>query len=161
MKNKYQCLLLNADYTPIGIVNWQKAITLIYRNVVYTLKYHSKKVKDSSGREWVLPSVIVIYKYVHRQRYKVGLSTRNILLRDNYKCVYCGITLDNSNYSIDHVIPRSKGGKHIWTNVVSSCKRCNAKKGNKIIQFETPKEPKSYYGLVKDMPSEWKEYCDY
>ena len=144
-------LLLNLDYTPLVIINWTKCIVLQMKKAIIPLEYHTKTIRDGSGRMWPVARVAIIKKYV--KRHKVPLSKKNIFLRDKV-CVYCG---SNKDLTIDHVIPTSKGGKHEWTNVVAACKSCNLKKGNKVPNpMIYPKAPLSV-GFGLDL-SEWPEY---
>ena len=78
-----------------------------------------------------LPLHIILKKYVHIQYREISPSRKNIFNRDDYTCQYCSCKLDYSTATVDHILPRGKGGKHEWTNVATSCLKCNRKKGNR------------------------------
>jgi 5-methylcytosine-specific restriction endonuclease McrA len=80
-----------------------------------------------------LPRVIILTKYVHIPFSIATPTKRNICKRDNHQCAYCGKQLKDSEATIDHIVPRSKGGKHEWTNVAIACSRCNCKKGSRSL----------------------------
>ncbi len=123
------CVVLNGDYTFLCLVNWKKAMQLVLSEKVTVLKYSDRLVR-TVGEAFKVPAVLVLIK-VMRSVYKgkVPFSKKNILIRDRHKCAYCGKS--GSNLTIDHVIPRSKGGKTDFDNCVASCKNCNQKKGAK------------------------------
>jgi len=124
-------LLLNADYTYLNSVSWQKAICLIVKGKVKVLKYTKRIIKNFEGTvEMYIPSVMKLVKIIRTlYRIKVPFSKKNVLIRDMYTCMYCGVK--DKKLTIDHIIPRSKGGKSTFENCVSACKSCNSKKGNK------------------------------
>ena len=123
-------LVLNASYEPLNITTWRRAIILMLKGKAESLEedstftiHHGKK----------LPTVIRLRYYVKVPYREVALTRKNILLRDNNSCQYCNYK--GSELSIDHVIPRSRGGTDNWENVATACLRCNVQKGNK-----TPEE---------------------
>lgn len=91
---------------------------------------HCYEIKTGSG-VFHLPSALVLVNYVFIPFSLARPSKRNIIRRDNSECQYCGCHVSRESVTIDHVIPKSRGGKHEWTNVVVSCKKCNAKKSNR------------------------------
>ncbi len=112
------------------------------------------------------PSVIRMVYLIKRPRPKVRLSRREVFLRDNYTCQYCGVR--TKDLTLDHVIPRHRGGKHTWENLVSACRACNHRKGNKRPEeahmklLRAPYEPKAsnYYVLYRHIQSydEWRKF---
>jgi len=122
-------LVLNATHMPINITSWQRAMTLLYKGRAAAVVYNGKMI---NGR-FRLPEIIRLSKYVPRPYTDVVLSRRNIYLRDNHTCQYCGKA--GSNLTIDHVVPKSRGGADSWENMVVCCARCNNRKGSK-----TPEE---------------------
>ena len=92
-----------------------------------------------------LPAVVKLNKYFRTHPRKVKFSRQNLYYRDNYTCQYCHKPMPASLLTYDHVVPRSKGGKTCWTNVVTACTRCNLKKGNKLLHqssFRLEREPR-------------------
>jgi 5-methylcytosine-specific restriction endonuclease McrA len=130
-----QTVLLNADYSFLNVINWQRAIKLIVRNKVEVVEEYADKVISNAEKtvQFLMPKVLRLVNLVRSvYKNKVKFSKRNVLVRDGYACIYCG---SQSNLTLDHVIPRSKGGKSNFENCVTCCRDCNFKKGNR-----TPKE---------------------
>lgn len=124
------CVLLNGDYSFLGLVDWKKAMGLMFAEKVRVLKY-SDRVIHGVSRTFRAPAVAVLIKVV-RSIYKgrVPFSRRNVLVRDRYTCSYCG-TRDRA-ITMDHVVPRSGGGKSDFDNCVACCHACNQKKGPRL-----------------------------
>lgn len=121
------CILLNGDYTYLCLVDWKKAMHLVFADKVKVLKY-SNRIIQGVGKVFRAPAVLVLIKVVRSvYRGKVPFSKKNILVRDRLACVYCG--KKGKPLTIDHVIPRSKGGNTSWENCVASCSACNKNKG--------------------------------
>lgn len=162
-------LLLNADYTPMKVIDWKKAVTLLYvKQVVREVDfYQNMKIRDGR-RSYPVPAIIVLKKYA-KKNYMVKCSRRNILVRDQMTCQYCSKKFSPDNLNMDHIIPlshwTSKENPTNFMNVVASCYVCNNKKGNKlgIKPIKEPHIPNSVeltlginpYGSV---PIEWKPY---
>ena len=129
-------LLLNADYSYLTVINWRRAVCLMFQNKVEILKPGTREVANS-GRTYVItiPQILRLIKLV-RSIYKnrVPFTKKNVIIRDNWACVYCGND-DRKNLTIDHMVPRSRGGKDNFENCLASCIKCNNKKGNR-----TPRE---------------------
>ncbi len=121
-------LVLNQDYQAIAICSVERAFVLVYlRKAELVLSREDRKVRSIS-RSFPFPSIIRLYRYVHIPYRKVALSRANIFKRDGNQCVYCGTKND---LTVDHVIPRSMGGKDTWENLVTACQTCNTRKGNR------------------------------
>jgi 5-methylcytosine-specific restriction endonuclease McrA len=120
-------LVLNLDFNPISICTVQRAFLLVYLNKAELVKEKENQVIHTVTREYVMPSVIKLKKYINIPYRSVLLSRENIFKRDSYTCQYCGSPKD---LTMDHVIPKSRGGKTTWDNLITACKRCNAKKGD-------------------------------
>jgi len=127
-----QTILLNSDYSYLGNVKWEKAICLIVKGKVEVLKYTKRVIKNFDGSVIMkIPSVMRLIKFIRTLfRTKVPFSKRNVIIRDEFKCAYCGA--ESKRLTIDHVLPRSKGGKSSFENCVAACKKCNSEKGNKL-----------------------------
>jgi len=126
-------LLLNADMSFHSFVHWQRAICLSLSNVVNVLERYEDEVRTVSFSIRI-PAVLQLRKYVKR-RPRVKMTRANLLARDKYQCLYCGDKLKMSEFTQDHVIPSSEGGRRTWENIASSCLPCNHKKRNR-----TPKQ---------------------
>ena len=123
-------LVLNATYEPLGVVANRRALILVLNSRATSVE-DSEEVLHHAHGSLALPSVIKLNKFVRiPYRHSVPLSRRAIFARDGGRCVYCGATAT----SIDHVIPRSRGGEHVWENVVSACHRCNHIKADKNLK---------------------------
>lgn len=123
-------LILNATYEPLGVVSERRALILVLNSRAVMVE-DSGNVVHFTGGQMALPSVIRLTKYVRvPYRHSVPLSRRAIFARDGGRCVYCTATAT----SIDHVVPRSRGGSHIWENVVSACHKCNHLKADRQLK---------------------------
>lgn len=149
-KLKNQILVLNADYAPLNIVSKRKAI-------LYVIK---KKVQVLSNR------VVRLLNYIRLPYNRLmanNVSRKAIFTRDNHTCAYCK---SKENLTVDHIIPQSRQGEDIWENLITSCLRCNLKKGNRTpkeagmqLHFQ-PYKPYNKMSLTihSSNVSEWKEY---
>jgi len=138
-----KALVLNASYEPLGVISDRRALILVL-NQRATVIEDSETVYHFVGGEMILPSVIRLTKFVKiPYRHGVPLSRRAIFARDGGRCVYCNAEAT----SLDHVIPRSRGGQHVWENVVSACHKCNFFKADKFLKEtglklkNAPREP--------------------
>ena len=124
-----QALVLNATYEPIGVVSGKRALILALSEKVDVLA-ESGEVIASERLRLGIPSVVRL-RYFVRVPYQrtAPLNRKAIFTRDNGRCQYCG----SSAESIDHVVPRSRGGEHVWPNVVACCRRCNTAKANRLL----------------------------
>lgn len=140
--------LYNASYEKIFELDWKKAV-LLYISGKVTAAYFCDGMENSVTTEenfldivttsgiFKLPTHIVLKKYVHVPYRNFSPTRKNIFRRDDHCCQYCSCKLNGDDATIDHVLPRSRGGKHIWENVVACCLKCNRKKGDR-----TPTEAK-------------------
>ena len=142
-----QCILLNADYTFLNVVDWKRAMCLLAKGKVQVLKHSERLIRTAGGIAVKVPAVMKLIKLI-RTLYvnRVPFSKKNVLVRDGFKCAYCG--KESRRLTIDHVVPKSRGGKTIFENCVSSCKPCNNKKGNK-----TPTEVQMYLKVKAYQPT--------
>jgi 5-methylcytosine-specific restriction endonuclease McrA len=130
----FPALVLNADYRPLSyyplsVWSWQDAIKAVYMDRVEVISTYDQAVHSTSC-EMQLPSVISLKEYVHQDR-APAFTRFNLFLRDGFKCSYCDSTQD---MTFDHVVPRSRGGKTTWENIVSACSPCNLKKGGRSLK---------------------------
>jgi 5-methylcytosine-specific restriction endonuclease McrA len=127
----FRSLVLNSSYQPVKMVSWQKALILWFQGKVEVLEYHSESAK-SARASFQLPSVMRLKKYVSpRRATRLKFSRENVYLRDDYTCQYCARPFPAKELTLDHVVPASKMGRKDWTNVVTACRSCNHKKGNR------------------------------
>mgnify|MGYP003547143224 FL=1 len=122
-------LVLNASYEPLNITSWRRAVVLLIKGKAEQLEHRGEFIYSG----FPLPTVIRLRYYVRVPYKEIPLTRRNVLERDTNTCQYCKAKGDQ--LTIDHVIPRSRGGGDTWENLVAACVRCNVKKGNR-----TPKE---------------------
>lgn len=143
-------LVLNADYRPLSyfplsIWPWQEAMKAIFRGSVTVVSEYELTVRSPS-REFKLPSVLALKEYIPLAR-TPAFTRFNVFLRDQWLCQYCGENYKTSELTFDHVIPRSKGGRTMWTNIVTACQCCNMTKGNrlpaeaKMFPLQEPRQP--------------------
>ncbi len=124
-------LVLNASYEPINICAARRALVLVLKGVAHAEESHALHF-HASRAHFPVPSVIRLVDYrriPHRTR---ALSRKNILLRDRNTCQYCGLVSTAAEMTLDHVVPRSRGGKSSWENLVACCQRCNHRKGDRL-----------------------------
>ena len=126
-------LVLNYDYTPLNITSIRRGFVLVDKGKAEVIKSDESPI-ITGYKTYVRPLIIRLLKYIRHHVRTLRASRPRIYKRDNYECVYCG---SNKNLTLDHVIPKSRGGGNEWTNLVTSCFKCNLKKGNK-----TPDEAK-------------------
>lgn len=120
-------LVLNFDYSPLSVCTAQRAFLLVFLQKAEMLADYKECLLHTVDDSFPLPAVIRLNRFVVVPYKGVLLSRQNIFKRDAYTCQYCGT---QKELTLDHVVPRSKNGKSSWTNLVTACKRCNARKGN-------------------------------
>ena len=124
-------LVLNLDHYPIAVVPVQKAMVLLLMEKAQQLSTYELLEIRTVSRSYSYPAVIRLAQYKHIPYKGVLLNRANLFRRDRGQCQYCGSV---KQLTIDHVIPRSKGGKTSWTNLVTACNRCNVFKGDKTLE---------------------------
>lgn len=134
---KYPALVLNADfrplsYFPLSLWSWQDSIKAVFLERVNIVSEYDQFVHSPSF-QMALPSVIALKDYIHLDR-RPAFTRFNVFLRDSFVCQYCGDGFPSEDLTFDHVIPRSRGGRTTWENVVTACQDCNLAKGNRLPQ---------------------------
>ncbi|MCC2334236.1 HNH endonuclease [Cellulomonas wangsupingiae] len=137
-----RALLLNASGDPLCIVTLHRAVMLVMSGKATVLESDGRML-HSPHVQMPLPVVLVLTRYVHvPHRRPVPPTRRTVLQRDDHRCAYCGGGAD----TVDHVQPRSRGGRHEWTNVVAACVRCNHRKADRTLHelgWELPFRPRA------------------
>ena len=147
-----QVLVLNAGYEPLSLVSVRRAVVLLLREKAELLEA-TQQMLYSANRTIPEPLVIRLVHYVRLPHRRVPPTRAAIMLRDAFTCQYCAEKPGALLLTVDHVIPRSRGGDHSWGNLVTACKRCNQHKGNQTTEeagmypLRRPFEP-SYVALV-------------
>ena len=160
-----QVLLLNASYVPMNVIDIKRAVSLMLKDKVIAVDGIAKKLKTPSTI-FVVPLVLRMKYYVNVPDKKAVWSKWGVLRRDNYTCVYCGHHSGRrTEFTVDHLIPKTKGGKNSWMNTACSCRVCNHRKANRTpheagmkLQF-LPKTPRTNYLVLSgQVPREWEIY---
>jgi 5-methylcytosine-specific restriction endonuclease McrA len=160
-------LVLNAGYEPLAVVSFKRALVLVLNQKATVLAGAKDFKVRSASVEFDLPSVILLSRYVRiPNSRKIPVSRRGVLRRDNYRCGYC---LKSAN-TIDHVLPKSRGGSDSWENLVACCLRCNNLKGDRTPQeigWELRTKPAMPTGVIwsvrgadREQP-EWQEFLTF
>ena len=125
-----QVLVLNASYEPLNVTTVRRAHVLVFKGKAEVIEELDQPLRSATGAfPW--PHVIRLVQYVRVPRtLQRKISRRALFARDGWRCMYCGTT--NGRLTLDHVVPRSRGGDSVWENVVTSCAPCNMRKGNRL-----------------------------
>jgi 5-methylcytosine-specific restriction endonuclease McrA len=161
-------LLLNASFEPLRVINWKRALMLLFSGKVEVLEEYAREV-HSVQVSIRLPAVVRLLKLIRVKARGVKFSRQHIYARDAYECQYCGQQLPPSELTYDHVIPRALGGATDWTNIVTCCIPCNRRKGGKPLEQSglrlrrLPKKPiwGPYVSMTFDLrnpPESWRHY---
>lgn len=166
-------LLLNASYEPLSVIPKRRAMSLLLRGRVDPATDEKIAVHGTST-SFEIPSVIRLRRYINVPRRGARWSRMGVLRRDDFTCIYCGtkvgdtqrnLTLNRHDFTIDHIIPTSRGGKNTWGNTACACPACNHRKGNRTpheagmpMRWE-PKIPRVDYLVASgEVPEAWKVY---
>jgi len=122
-------LVLNSDYSPLNVTSLKRGFVLVDKGKAEIIKKGDNDIITTIGN-FARPIIIRLLNYIKFRPKTIKVNRKKILKRDRNTCQYCG---SKRNLTIDHVIPRSKGGKNTWGNLVTSCFRCNSKKGDKTL----------------------------
>ena len=157
-------LLLNSSYEPLMVLSSKRAIVMLILDKVDKI-LDSSYIVHSEKLFLNLPSIVKLKSYIFVKRKDIALTRKNIFYRDNNKCQYCGKC--NVLLTIDHVVPKQKGGKDTWKNLVTSCNRCNSKKANSYMYdvgmclINDPVKPHYLLYLQKYASSEYENWRPY
>ena len=157
-------LVLNQSYEPLMVINAKRAIVLMIKEKVKMLERYSENIR-SVQESFDLPSVIRLNFYVHLKYKDIVLNRRNLLKRDDFRCQYC--SNQAPPLTIDHIVPKNKGGNDTWENLVVACARCNTRKGDTLLKhmdmklLKKPRKPSKLFQLqtyVNKQQDNWKQY---
>jgi 5-methylcytosine-specific restriction endonuclease McrA len=162
-----QVLVLNASYEPLNVTSVRRAHVLVYKGKAEVIEELEQPLHSASDT-YPWPHVIRLVTYVHVPRTaQRKISRRALFARDDWRCVYCGTT--GGRLTLDHVIPRSRGGDSVWENVVTSCAPCNLRKGNRLpeevsmILRKQPRPPAPVLFIrlaAPKIPMGWRPYLE-
>jgi 5-methylcytosine-specific restriction endonuclease McrA len=124
-------LILNQSYEPLAIIPVSKAFILVWLDKADVIEVYENEFLRSVTQVFECPSVIRLKKYSKIPFRRVELNKKNVHKRDGNKCAYCG---SKENLTLDHIVPKSRGGKHTWDNLVTACMKCNNKKDNFLLE---------------------------
>ena len=164
-------LVLNASYEPINICGARRALVLVLKGIARTEEEHGLTLHAQRNRI-AMPSVIRLLEYRRIPHQTRALSRKNILLRDRNTCQYCAEVLPSGELTLDHVIPRSRGGSSTWENLVACCHSCNRRKGNQLpieASMKLMREPRAFnlhtsrhiMRLMGRSDDKWRKYLFY
>ncbi len=157
-------LLLNASYEPMKVIPWQRAVTLVFLGKVDIVEAYENEIRSVTA-SLPMPSVVRLRRYARQDR-RVKFSRTNVYRRDNFACQYCGAQPGAPALTLDHVVPRAHGGRTEWTNIVTACVECNARKADRTpdqAKMSLPRNPERPAFMPAVAPSEaahesWREY---
>jgi 5-methylcytosine-specific restriction endonuclease McrA len=164
-------LVLNASYEPINICAARRAIVLVLKGLAMPEEENGHFL-HAARITMRVPSVIRLLEYRRIPHQTRALSRKNILLRDRNTCQYCGLLLASGDLTLDHVIPRSRGGSSTWENLVACCHPCNRRKGNHLLietDMKLLKEPRPFtlhtsrhiMRMIGRSDNKWRKYLFY
>jgi 5-methylcytosine-specific restriction endonuclease McrA len=164
-------LVLNASYEPINVCAARRAIVLVLKGVAMTEEENGHFL-HAARFSMRVPSVIRLLEYRRIPHQTRALSRKNILLRDRNTCQYCGSVLPASELTLDHVVPRSRGGSSTWENLVACCHPCNRTKGNHLpqeVSMRPVREPRPFslhtsrhiMRMMGHSDAKWRKYLFY
>jgi 5-methylcytosine-specific restriction endonuclease McrA len=154
-------LVLNSDYTPLNVTTIRRGFILVIKGKAEVLREDTQKIVTTIG-EFVRPLVIRLLNYVRFTSAPLKLNRKRLYRRDDNQCVYCS---SKKSLTIDHVLPKSRGGKNTWGNLVTCCNPCNIKKGNRTPEEsgmklrKKPYEPSIFsFVLSSDVEELWEDF---
>ncbi len=177
-QRNYKALVLNADFLPLGTISWQRAIVLSLddeNDRIKVVEYYDDFILDTNFKKYPIPAVIHLINFVKR-KITIPFSRKNVFIRDNMRCQYCGQHFHASTLTYDHVIPKKQwkitNGDETptcWANIVTACIKCNRHKANRtpeeanMVLLQRPRKPNPYGYILgispwTKIPKEWKNY---
>lgn len=170
-------LLLNGStWEPLSVIPVPRAINLVLAGKAVVVEQSGQFLRTVRDR-FPIPSVIALRTFINVPRRRAHWSRRGVLIRDGYTCVYCGVTpgaivrgkvISKSDFTVDHILPKSRGGRDQWTNTACACYNCNHRKGSRLpneagmrLLWE-PKTPRTSYLVIAvgTGPDAWRQYIE-
>jgi 5-methylcytosine-specific restriction endonuclease McrA len=162
-------LVLDVDFQPLRIEHWHRVICDFFNGKVEVIHNSEDRTIKTITHDIPMPSVVRVLRRFRRDKQVIKFSRLNVYARDAFTCQYCSKRLPSEDLTFDHVVPRSKGGKTSWTNIVACCVSCNTQKANRTPQqagMKLHREPKKPHVLPtvtvemnhRDVPEEWRYY---
>lgn len=160
-------LVLNASYEPLSVVGWKRGFILCNCSIddkpsARVEKNYNEKIEAGEDRLFYKPAVIILRRQISVRPKRVKLTHSAIFRRDDYTCQYCEKKCSHDSISIDHIIPKSLGGRNTWRNLAAACMPCNNKKSNQTLdecEMELTRLPFTpVWPNDPDTPEEWEEY---
>lgn len=163
-----QTLILDRNMGPLKVVHWTRAVALWFQGKVEIISEYDGFARSTS-LVIKIPAVVRLLHAFRRHKKPVKFSRVNIYGRDGYKCQYCGVKHRMSELTYDHVVPRSRGGRTTWTNIVTACEGCNLRKRDRtpaeagMVLRREPRQPVSVSSVVLEVsresaPEAWRDY---
>ncbi|MBC7811848.1 MAG: HNH endonuclease [Burkholderiales bacterium] len=171
-------LLLNGNtWEPLSVITIPRAINLLLAGKAVVIEQSGQFLRTVRDK-YPIPSVIALRTFINVPRRRAHWSRRGVLIRDNFTCIYCGVqpggsvkgkVITKANLTVDHIVPRSRGGRDQWTNTACACYACNHRKGNRLpneagmkLRWE-PKTPRTSYLVIAvgNGPDGWKRYIEF
>jgi 5-methylcytosine-specific restriction endonuclease McrA len=163
-----QVLVLNASYEPLNVCSVRRAHVLVFKGKAEILEEHEMPLHSATDT-FARPHVIRLVQYIRVPRAEQRkISRRALFARDEWSCVYCGTS--GGRLTLDHVVPRSRGGDSVWENVVTACAPCNLRKGDRLPEEvsmtmrRTPRPPAPVLFIrlaaPSGLPMTWRRYLD-
>ena len=159
-------LVLDMGYQPINAVPFSRAMRYIAKGKVDVLEEYDQAIH----RDWLMPAVVRLTHWIRPHNPPVRFSRQNVLLRDRWRCQYCGQRRPTAQLTFDHVLPRSRGGRTEWDNIVIACTRCNSKKAQRTPEEarmplrSRPSRPRWLPAFnmtlqqIENVPDQWRHY---
>ena len=161
-------LLLDQGYQPLRVIAWQRAICMHFLGKVELVSAHQRAIR-TARRHYPAPAVVRLLGPYRPQQYIVRFSREGVHVRDRYTCQYCGARPPRRELTLDHVMPRHRGGRTSWENIVTACSSCNLRKGGRtpeeadmpleIIPFRPRWMPPTRTALgLEELPEPWRDW---
>ena len=161
-------LVLNASYEPLQLISIRRAVVLLLQEKAELVEAAEQRLR-AQGLSLEIPLVIRLMRYIKiPRRLRLPCSRRGVLIRDRETCQYCGAQPGRAHLTVDHIVPRSRGGQTIWENVVAACRDCNHRKGGRtpdeahMTLLSKPRQPQYVaFALLGELERHevWRKYA--
>jgi 5-methylcytosine-specific restriction endonuclease McrA len=161
-------LVLNASYEPLQLISIRRAVVLLLQEKAELVEATAQYLR-AQGLAFEIPLVIRLVRYIRiPRRLRLPCSRRGVLIRDRETCQYCGVQPGRTHLTVDHIVPRSRGGQTTWENVVAACRDCNHRKGGRtpeeahMVLLSKPRQPQYVaFALLGELERHdvWRKYA--